>query len=332
VNCGIVVIGRNEGARLEACLRASKSLGVPCLYVDSGSSDGSPRRAADLGVPVLELDPARPFSAARARNEGFERLRQVHPGIEAVQFVDGDSELMPGWLEAGLSALGEAPQVTVVCGRVEERHPEASPYNRLCALEWQKEPGEILACGGIFMVRAEAFEAVGGFRVDVIAAEDDELCLRLRRRGGRILCLAAGMAWHDADLLTFGQWWRRTRRAGHAFAQGSHLHGGGSERHFVANVRRILVWALAIPAIALGLAWPTHGLSLLLLGLYPLQSLRIYRSGRARGWARHDAALFAVFVLLGKFPELAGVVAYAWRRHRCQQPVIIEHKRVGSPS
>jgi glycosyltransferase involved in cell wall biosynthesis len=87
---GVVVIGRNEGQRLVACLDALRHLGVPVVYVDSGSTDGSAERAAERVGSVVVLDPGRPFSAARARNEGFARLDGTHAGLSAVQFIDGD--------------------------------------------------------------------------------------------------------------------------------------------------------------------------------------------------------------------------------------------------
>ena len=64
------------------------------VYVDSGSNDGSVQRARHLGADVIELDMRVPFTAARARNVGFRRLREISPDIEYVQFVDGDCELI----------------------------------------------------------------------------------------------------------------------------------------------------------------------------------------------------------------------------------------------
>ncbi|HET9552878.1 MAG TPA: glycosyltransferase family A protein [Anaeromyxobacteraceae bacterium] len=332
MRAGIVVIGRNEGARLRRSLDAATATGAPLLYVDSGSTDGSPALARSLGVEVLPLDPARPFSAARARNEGIARLTALHPGLDAVQLVDGDCALDPDWLAGGLAALEGAPDVAVVAGRLRELHPEASVYNRLCALEWQRPAGEAKAVGGIFLVRAAPFRAAGGFRDDVVAAEEDELCLRLRRRGGRVLQLEEPMATHDAAMTRFSQWWRRARRTGQAYAQGADLHGGAAERHFVVDVRRILFWALLLPAAALLPAWPTRGLSLLLLLAYPLQLWRVYRAGRRRGWRPDEALPYAFFVMLAKLPGLLGLLEYRWRRLRGRAPALIEHKQAGSPS
>ena len=64
----VVAIGRNEGERLRACLHSVLDVAALVVYVDSGSSDGSAQRARAHCAEVVELDPARPFSAARARN------------------------------------------------------------------------------------------------------------------------------------------------------------------------------------------------------------------------------------------------------------------------
>ncbi|MEM9285699.1 MAG: glycosyltransferase, partial [Pseudomonadota bacterium] len=58
---GIVVIGRNEGPRLKTCIRSLPS-DVPVVYVDSGSSDGSPAWAAEYGCAVVSLSTDKPFS------------------------------------------------------------------------------------------------------------------------------------------------------------------------------------------------------------------------------------------------------------------------------
>jgi GT2 family glycosyltransferase len=323
---GIVVIGRNEGERLRRCLQSVAGRGHRVVYVDSASRDGSVALARELGVGVAELDPAQGLSAARARNLGFERLLAADPDLALVQFVDGDCELHPEWLAAGERALAEDPARVLVSGVLHELHPEASRYNRLCALEWQKPAGAIDACGGLFLVRARAFAAAGGFRGDVVAGEEGELCLRLRRAGGVLWQSAAPMAWHDAAMFRFGQWWQRAKRGGLAYAQGAALHGAGPERHCVRDVRRILLWGLALPVLALALAWPTYGLSLLLFGLYPLQAFRIARYGQRRGWSPADARLYALFTVLDKFPAVLGIASFHWRRLRGRAVTIVEHK------
>jgi glycosyltransferase involved in cell wall biosynthesis len=87
----VVIIGRNEGERLERCILSAQDIkgwkAVEMLYVDSGSTDGSPLRAAQLGATVLPL-PAGAFTAARARNLGWRQTTG-----EYVLFLDGDTIL-----------------------------------------------------------------------------------------------------------------------------------------------------------------------------------------------------------------------------------------------
>lgn len=302
----IVVIGRNEGRRLELCLASVIGRGAPVVYVDSGSSDGSAVLAAGRGARVVELDPRRPFSAARARNEGLEQALALLPGLEFVQFVDGDCELAPGWLAAGLRELEADPGLAAVCGRVRERDRDRSIYSRLCDLEWDAPTGETRACGGIAMVRVPAFRQVGGFAPGLIAGEEPELCLRLRRRGWRIRRTAQEMALHDSGMTSFARWWRRHVRGGWGCAEGAALHGAAPERHCVRETLSTALWGAALPLATLLLAWPTRGLSLLLLAGYPVLGVRIYRHSRRRGVERRDALLQAAFIALAKFPQAVG--------------------------
>ena len=325
-NVAIVVIGRNEGERLKSCLRAVNCGSMTVVYVDSGSSDWSAEYARSAGCSVVELDASLPFTAARARNEGFQRVMEQEPDVAFVQFVDGDCDLVEGWLERGAAALDARSDVGIVCGHVREIHPEASAYNKLCDLEWEQTPGEIRTSGGRFMIRREVFSAVGGFRADVIAAEDDEFCVRVRGLGWKILMVDAEMARHDAAMTRFIEWWRRSRRTGHAYAQVAALHGKGEERYFVRDCRRVWFWGLALPVISLGLAAFSHGWSLLLLVAYALLFARIYLHGRKRGWAGRDALIYARFTVIAKFPALVGMLEYYWRRVSGHTPKIIEYK------
>jgi GT2 family glycosyltransferase len=302
----IVVFGRNEGVRLAACLSSVAGQGVPVVYVDSGSTDGSPALARARGAEVLELDPVAPFSAARARNEGLARALALEPRTELVQFVDGDCVLAAGWLGEGAALLDGDPSLAAVCGRVRELHRERSIYNRLCDLEWDVPPGEARSCGGIAMMRAGAVLQAGGFDASLIAGEEPELCLRLRRAGWRILRTRSEMAWHDADMRSFGQWWRRTLRGGWGYAEGAALHAASPDRLWVRENRSILFWGALLPATALATAVPTGGASLLLLAGYPALAARIYVRARRRGLAPGDAALQAAFFVLAKFPQAIG--------------------------
>jgi GT2 family glycosyltransferase len=321
---GAIIIGRNEGERLRRCLTSLPlSNNSVFVYVDSGSTDGSSQWARARGVVVVDLDMRMPFTAARARNAGFRQLQQIDPGVRYVQFIDGDCELLPGWIEQATSFLDKHADVSAVAGRLRERYPERSIYNWLCEREWDRPAGDVRACGGIAMMRVEAVAAVGGFREDLIAGEEPELCLRLRRNGGRIWRLGSDMALHDAAMTRFSQWWKRTMRTGYGYAHGAHLHGNTPERHQAWEARRSLIWGIAVPLVCLAasiLAWP-WGIAAWLI--YPLQLLR--QTIRNRGQPG-ERVLLALFQVLARFPEALGQVKFMRDRIFRFRSALIEYK------
>ncbi len=330
---GVVAIGRNEGERLVQCLRSVVGRVAGVVYVDSGSTDGSVAFAESLGVRVVALDMGRPFTAARARNEGFAALKALVPGLRFVQFIDGDCEVVSGWLETAVAALENESDAAVVCGRRRERFPEASVYNRMCDLEWDTPIGLAKYCGGDAMFKFEALEQAGGYNAGLIAGEEPELCVRLRAMGWKVRRLDAEMTLHDAAIQSFGQWWKRTVRTGHAAAEGAALHGQPPERHMVKQVKSMTAWGLVLPLVLVVLCvlgvllsvWCFALAGLLLLG-YPLMWLKVYRHRRGRGAARCDARVYATFTLLGKFANVRGAMTYWMNRLRGKRSGLIEYK------
>jgi GT2 family glycosyltransferase len=323
---GCVVIGRNEGDRLVRCLDSLVSRAALVVYVDSGSTDRSVAEAEARGVSVVALDMSQPFTAARGRNAGFERLIERAPALRHVQFVDGDCEVVGGWLETAHARLEDRADLAVVCGRRRERNPSASVYNLLCDLEWDTPVGEAVACGGDAMMRVEAFRAVGGFDPTLIAGEEPELCFRLRAAGWRIERIDAEMTLHDAAMFEARQWWTRNVRGGHAFTEGAYLHGASGERYNVRETLRIFAWGGALPAAAVLAALPTLGLSLGLLGAYPLKLARLYGRYRERGLDDRAALAQAVAHTLVSFPEMQGLAKFVRHRLRGTRSRLIEYK------
>lgn len=312
-----VAIGRNEGARLIACLDSLTDKVGRIVYVDSGSTDGSLAAARARGAELVELDMTIPFTAARARNAGFARLTADGPPPAYVQFLDGDCALQPGWIETAAAFLDTHPQAAIACGRRRERFPESSVYNRVIDAEWDTPVGRARACGGDALIRTEALAVVQGYDPALIAGEEPELCVRLRAAGWEIWRLDAEMTLHDAAMTRFGQWWQRTRRGGYAFAEGASMHSAPPERHYVRQLRRALAWGFVLPLVTLlGVFFTPWALVLLLV--WPAQILRL----RLRGmpWAR------AVLMTLAKLPEAQGVLTYLWRRLTRARARLIEYK------
>ncbi len=344
---GFVVIGRNEGERLRRCLESIQVERALTVYVDSGSTDGSREMARELGATIHELDLTRPFTAARARNAGWRLLLELHPQMRFVQFMDGDCRLHAGWIAAATQTARANPQAAVVFGHRQEVAPMASPYNRMCHMEWKHQPGEAETCGGDAFVRVDALQRVGGYDPSWIAGEEPDLCLRLRQAGWKILCLKDAMSDHDASMHRFGQWLKRSLRSGYASAEGLARHGA-VDRQSLHQVRSSLVWALLWPFfwLAAALACTLGGLRPLGLGAqaamagcvlafltgYAWLFARIYRSRLALEDPPADARLYARFCLISKFSELAGMLLYAFNRLIGRRQTLIEYKTVAPSS
>ena len=337
MNIGIVVIGRNEGARLGKCLESIIGPGRTVVYVDSSSTDDSVAMARTSGVEVLKLDISIPFCAARARNAGFAWLMQCHSRVEFVQFVDGDCEIARDWLSTAAQVLSSRPELAVVAGWLNERFPEASIYNRIGEVEWNfSGAGEVESAGGVFMVRREAFENVGGFDATLTAGEEPELCLRLRQKGWKILRLDHRMAWHDLAMTRFSQWWTRQVRNGYGSADVGGRFGLSKFQRNNLRVRGWACWLIALPlvGVVVGIAAgaPAGLLSaLFMLAIWPAQVVRVAIRDAHRVNPRSLALAYAFFIMAAHFPQMVGQAKYFADRMRGRSNRLIEYKAVEPP-
>ncbi|WP_373355178.1 glycosyltransferase family 2 protein [Pseudoroseicyclus sp. CXY001] len=320
MSLAVIAIGRDEGARLEACLTAALAdlpPGARLVYVDSGSTDGSPARAAALGAEVVALEP--PFTAARARNAGLAALGAPLP--EAVQFIDGDCALEPGWLAKGQTALAADEGLAMVTGWRRERHPERNIYHAMAEAEWHRPPGPVTSNHGDMMIRGRDLASLGGFDGALIASEDEELCLRLLKAGRGLLRLPTDMSWHDIDMTRFPQWWRRMVRGGHGHAQIASRHPGAAAR----ERRRAWLWGLVLPVLTLAGLFVTPW-ALLLLFAWPASWAKTALGLRRGGMAPRRAAAVAAFYTASKPAMLQGILTYHARRLTGRALALIEYK------
>jgi hypothetical protein len=333
---GVVVIGRNEGERLRCCLESVVGSSRPVVYVDSGSTDGSVELARSLGVEVVELDLATPFTAARARNAGVECLLRLAPSVRFVQFVDGDCHVVDGWLDRGPQELEARPDVAVVCGRLRERFPERSIYNRLADLEWDTPIGEIDACGGIALMRLAPFRAVGGFDPSIPAGEEPELCIRLRGQGWKVVRLDAEMARHDMAMTRFRQWWRRQCRSGYGGLDIVTRSRDRKTAPFARQVYSARLWTVGwilVTVSAGGLAGSLGGSAAgiwaagLLILAPTVQSVRLAARVRPGIKDNRIALSYGMLTMIGKWGELVGQIRYLRDHTRGHHVRLIEYKQ-----
>jgi GT2 family glycosyltransferase len=320
---GAVIIGRNEGERLVRCLASFKGMGN-LVYVDSGSTDNSVAEAKKLGADIVSLDMTKPFTAARARNEGFAKLLELNPALKYVQFVDGDCEVREGWLEKALLFLKAEPNFAVACGRRRERYPDQTIYNKLCDMEWDTPIGEAIACGGDALIRVAALNDVEGYRESLIAGEEPEMCFRMRQLGWKIMRLDHEMTWHDAAMTSCSQWWKRHKRAGHAYAESYFLHGSSDEKFRQREARRIIFWSLLLVfviTLSFVSAW-----FLLLSSVYLIQIFRLTIKETKLGLPLKDSFSLGTSNVLSKFPQMFGLIVFYKNLLLSKKASLIEYK------
>ena len=331
-NLGVVVIGRNEGKRLRICLLSLLNQCQSIVYVDSGSSDDSTSIAELMDVVVVELDASRPFNASRARHEGYTRLMQLNSGLQFVFFIDGDCELVTGWLDSALAEFQANQRVAVVCGRRRERYPEKSFFNRLCDMEWDTPIGEALACGGDAVMRTDVYSQVGGFNPTVPAGEEPELCHRIRQAGWKVHRIDAEMTLHDANITRWSQWWQRYVRSGHAALHTQERFG---LEYFARINKSIRIWSIGWPIMVIVsgfgsgmIGGPVAGLcgAALIFAALPAQMARIAFRAWRHGISISDSIKYGVTIMLVKLPEAVGQWRYRAEKRQGLAAGLIEYK------
>jgi glycosyltransferase involved in cell wall biosynthesis len=327
----VVIIGRNEGERLRRCLDSvfamdATGFALEVIYVDSGSVDSSVALAQSLGAIAIPLHPDRP-TAALGRNAGW---RAATGAI--VLFLDGDTILHPRFVVDSLPEFA-APEVAVVWGHRRETHPEQSIYNRVLDLDWVYAPGLTDFCGGDALFRRDVLERTGGYDDTLIAGEEPELCRRIAALGFTILHVDRPMTGHDLAIKTWAQYWKRTSRAGHAFAEVSGRRAALGESFWLEDARRNRNRAftlMSLPLLALIASlllrspWP---LAALLLGF----ALLALRSAWKARWRTHDIVallLYGVHSHLQQIPIYMGQLEYKRNRRKGKRAMLMEYKQL----
>ena len=355
VAVSVVVIGRNESARLPRCLASIQRAawnGLPweLIYVDSRSSDSSVTIAQTLGARVLDLGSANTCAAA-ARNVGWRAALGAF-----VLFLDGDTELEPEFLRQALPILGN-PKIVAVWGHRRESNPTQSIYTRVLDLDWVFAPGKVDYFGGDALVRRQALLEAGGFDDTLVAGEEPELCQRLRARGWQIEHIDVPMTRHDLGIRSLRAWWVRAERAGLAYAQVAARFRNTSDPLWSREAQRNLWHGGTLLALSLlmVLAFATATLSALLSpplpwiresGLLPTPwaaAVAVMLTGALlAGWGRsavrcrwkcpEDVTLawcYAAHSHLQQIPILIGQWRWFWLARQQKAPRLIEYRMHG---
>ncbi len=250
---GVVVVGEDPKVSPEAAVRSCGD-GRAVVFVASGYAPEAVAVARRAGAVIAEEGSNGFSTSGRARNAGYRQLKKIAPHMRYVQFVNAKSALDPDWLTAAEGFMARRPEVAAIEGP--SRHPLANlpPFPTLGEMKTQEVEGEIQSIEDSAMMRADKFEAVGGFRGDLATAETRDLCVRLRRRGSHIWRLGVPMTLAEPQNASFNHWWRARKKFGFENAYCASLHGGPPERLGVKETARATFWGLLAPAAILSAA------------------------------------------------------------------------------
>jgi glycosyltransferase involved in cell wall biosynthesis len=325
----VVVIGRNEGERLRACLESIRSASnraepIELIYVDSNSTDGSVELAASFGAKTLVLDRGKQ-TAARARNAGWRTST-----ARFILFLDGDTILERDFVSRAWKEFADE-HVAVVCGHRRELRPEGSLYNRILDLDWIYPSGRTDYCGGDAIMRRSILEETDGFNPDLIAGEEPDLCRRIRATGKWILHIDAPMTGHDLAMSRFSQYWRRAVRTGHAYAEIANRYRNTADplwsKESRSNVLRGTLYVLAAIAVCAASFILRSPLPFLvaLAGLTTL-AIRTALVWRWKSPSWTTLLLFGIHSHVQHVPILQGQLLYLWGCWRRKNSSLIEYK------
>jgi glycosyltransferase involved in cell wall biosynthesis len=326
----VVIIGRNEEPRLARCLASVAAMqrpagGVEVIYVDSGSSDGSAEVAEKAGVNVIRMQPEWP-SAGLARNTGWKAARGIY-----VLFVDGDSEIDPGFLTQARPAFDDK-QVAVVSGKFHEKNAGTGFFDRVLSQDWTRhQPGPTTHCAGNALIKRSALEAVNGYDESLISSEEPDMCYRMRRLGYLVLYLDVPMAVHELGIIRWSQYFRRCQRVGYGFAEVSGRfretelsfeEGRVRSNRFWGSLLAVLPIVTPVAAILMRSWLPVAGAIALLAVLVVWHTLRVSRNGGEPG----TSLLCGVHWVTKQIPMLIGQLRHLRNKRTGQRAHLIEYK------
>jgi cellulose synthase/poly-beta-1,6-N-acetylglucosamine synthase-like glycosyltransferase len=270
----VVIPAYNASEALTACLDALERQTVPrekyeIIVVNDGSGDAAVETIAHRRGVTFLSQPQR--GAAAARNLGAKQAQG-----EILLFTDDDCIPESNWVETMIAPLANQ-EVAGVCGVVHTRQPGLMP--RFIQLEYDYRYRNVAKHRRIDFVntgtagyRKHIFMEGGGFREDLLGAEDTELSFRLASQGHKMVFAPEAIVYHSHPESV----WEYARRKAH-YGYWRMIVYQRYPRKAVADSRtpqtqKIQIGGLLLLAVAVigsifwrGLAWLAGGLALLLL-------------------------------------------------------------------
>lgn len=193
----VIIVARNEERNIVRCissvLKATASLkDVEVLLVDSNSSDNTIEIAKQFPINIIRLKNGWQLSPSAGRFSGVNNTLG-----EYILIIDGDMELLDGWVDFALNYFMDHNKVAAVMGRHYDRYIQAnmsysSPQLRN-DYKYSDKVEKIKYAFGSAIFRRSALLEVGNFHPYLRGEEEAEISYRLLKNGYELCILP-----HDA--------------------------------------------------------------------------------------------------------------------------------------
>lgn len=291
-------------AAIESSLAAVRDLGGEVILADSHSTDRTVELASRYPIRVVQL--LDPHDRCRGASP---QLGYQHARGDYLYLLDGDMQLVPGFLVKALAFLAQHPEAAGVGGRVVELNTGSVEYRqRGLSSAAHLSPGQVdrLEGGGLYRRRA-IHEA--GYLSDrnLHSCEEFDLAVRVRSLGWKLWRIPVDAATHYGDDAPPYQRLMRRWRSGDLCGPGELLHAAAGQPRLRLVLRglgelrmyfAVLAWwciLLSIPFWALPLAARLACLGVLAAGPWLLTMWRKRSAARASycvvSWCFNTAGL-----------------------------------------
>jgi glycosyltransferase involved in cell wall biosynthesis len=190
---------------LPSLLAAGRRVGgIELIYVDNGSTDGSREFLQSVESKGLKTHVMEGGTIAGMRNWGARQSRGTY-----LSFIDSDCSVPENYFEEAIDVLRSTGAAATGC----EIHIPEQPHWLEAAWHdlhyFGRDRFVPYLNSGNFFVSRSAFQAVGGFREDMVTGEDAEIGQRLVLAGHRIFASPRVKAIHLGNPKSIREFYRR---------------------------------------------------------------------------------------------------------------------------
>lgn len=292
-NVSVIIKAYNEEknicAAIESSLAAVAEVGGEVILADSLSTDCTVELASQYPVRVVQLVNAHERCCGVGPQLGYQHSRG-----EYVYLLDGDMQMVPGFLEDALSFLAQHPEAGGVGGRVVELNTESLEYReRGLRAAPHLSPGEVDRLDGGGLYRRRAIDECGYVSDrNLHSYEEFDLAARLRARGWKLWRIPVDAVTHYGHDIPPYQLLMRRWRSRYTFGLGELVGGAAGRPHMRLVWRdlrelRIYLGMLAWWAVLLAIPFSNLSVTMRAVGFLTVAAAPLlFMAWRKQSWTR----------------------------------------------